>query len=202
MRSSLPKPERQPLVVVVLAPTLGRPPGAGHPGYGESATDWFPFAAEAGAVPLAEQVKRLARAKGWEPSVVPFSEDDPRLFGDADPAVETVLVVDLRALDDPRWCAALVRFDGLDKPGVGIVAACDPAVTPMSEQVRLKDKLMRVLERRFARRRLSLRLNAPIATSLRIFDQALDATANDTRIRLANHLLTRNSHPAEEENPQ
>lgn len=200
LRSTLRKAERQPLVVVLLAPTTGRPPGAGRPGYGDSAVDWAPFAVEAGAAPLAGQVETLARAKGWEPRVVPFSENDPRLFGESDLDAQTVLVVDVRALDDRRWRAALQRFDRLDKPGVGVVAACDPAATSTQELARLRNQLMQVLERRFARRSPSLRMSAPIATSLRTFDQALDATANDTRIRLANYLLNRNSHPAEEEN--
>lgn len=205
VQSSLRKAERQSLVVVLLAPTLGRPPGAESPGYGERITDWVPFAAESGAVPLAGprgQLASLARAKGWEPEVVSFSEDDLRLFGPRGPDVQVVLVVDVRALDDPRWRAALTRFDRLDKPGVGVVAVADPEGTAPPEQTRLKDQLMRVLEHKFARRRPSLRLSAPIATSLRLFDQALDAVANDTRIRLANRPLTRNHHSAEEETSQ
>jgi FxsC-like protein len=191
--------ERQPLVVILLAPTIGRPPGADKPGYGPDTVDWSPFAGESGGVSLAGRVVARARTMGWEARVVPFSDTDPHLFGDAEPEVQAVLVVDLRALDDPRWRAALERFDRSDRPAVGVVAVSDPAETTEPDQVRQKAQLMRVLERRFARRGPSQRMNAPVATSLRAFDQALDATAHDTRIRLANHRLAQAGRPAEEE---
>ena len=53
-------------------------------------------------------------------------------------------------------------------------------------------------EPKFARRSPSLRVNAPIATSLQNLDLALDATANNTRIQLANHRL-RVGHAVQEE---
>ncbi|MEY9891808.1 FxsC-like protein [Catenulispora sp. MAP12-49] len=195
--SSLRQAERQPLVVVLLAPTRGRPPGATGPQYGAESTDWAPFASET-PVPLADTLVTLARDKGWEPEVVPFTTDERRLFGADEPESQVVLVVDPHALDDLRWRGALERFDRIDKPWVGIVAALDPAHTPANEQVRLREQLRRVLNRKFARRSPSLRLNAPIATSLQNFDLALDATANNTRIQLANH-LHRVGHAAEEE---
>ena len=142
----------------------------------------------------------LARDKGWEPEVVPFSTTDERLFGSREPDSQIVLVVDPRALDDVRWRDALERFDRMDKPWIGIVAAWDPTGTPAGEQTRLRNQLRSVLDRKFARRSPSLRINAPIATSLQSFDLALDATANNTRIQLANHQLGSASHTAEEEN--
>lgn len=197
--SSLHQAERQPVVVVILAPANGRPPGTGAPQYGRLATDWTPFAAET-AEPLAETLVELARDKGWEPEVVPFSTTDERLFGSREPDSQIVLVVDPRALDDVRWRDALERFDRMDKPWIGIVAAWDPTGTPAGEQTRLRNQLRSVLDRKFARRSPSLRINAPIATSLQSFDLALDATANNTRIQLANHQLGSASHTAEEEN--
>lgn len=199
LSSSLHQAERQPMVVVILAPTTARPPGAPGPQYGARATDWAPFADET-AVPLAETLVDLARDKGWEPEVVPFSSADERLFGDREPDSQVVLVVDPRALDDMRWREALERFDRLDKPWIGIVAAWDPVGTPQQEQTRLREQLRSVLNRKFARRSPSLRINAPIATSLQSFDLALDATANNTRIQLANYRLASVSHAAEEEN--
>ena len=198
--SSLHQADRQPVVVVILAPTTGRPPGATGAQYGPLATDWAPFAAETAAVPLAEVLVDLARDKGWEPMVVPFSPTDERLFGSGEPDSQIVLVVNPRALDDLRWRAALERFDRMDKPWIGIVVAWDPAGTPAGEQARLREQVRRVLNRKFARRSPSLRVNAPIATSLQSFDLALDATANNTRIQLANHHLGAAGHAAEEEN--
>ena len=195
--SSLRQAERQPLVVVLLAPTRGRPPGTTGPQYGSLATDWAPFATET-PLPLADTLVTLARDKGWEPEVVPFSPDERRLFSTEEPAAQVVLIVDPHALDDLHWRSALERFDRIDKPWVGVVAAWDPAETPPSEQVRLREQLRQVLERKFARRSPSMRLNAPIATSLQNFDLALDATANNTRIQLANH-LHRVGRAAEEE---
>jgi FxsC-like protein len=199
LESSLHQADRQPVAVVILAPTTGRPPGATGPQYGALATDWAPFTAET-AAPFADVLVELARDKGWEPVVVPFSQEDQRLFGSGEPGSQVVLVVDPRALDDPRWRTALERLDRMDKPWVGVVAAWDPAGTPEREQIRLRDQLRRVLDRKFTRRSPSLRVNAPIATSLQSFDLALDATANHTRIQLANHRVNRASHAAEEEN--
>lgn len=199
--SSLRMAERQPLVVVLLAPTLGRPPGASRPRYGERITDWAPFPAE-GPARLVDSLVVLARSKGWEPEVVPFSDTDPRLFGPVEPDRQVILVVDPRALDDPRWCAALERFDALDTPWAGVVAVTSPGSTAQEqkEQARLRDQLFRVLNRKFARRSPSLRIDAPISTSLRSFDLALDATANNTRIRLANP-QHRPSYSPQEETP-
>lgn len=195
--SSLRQAERQPLVVILLAPTRGRPSGASGPQYGAEPTDWAPFAGQT-RLPLADTLVRLARDKGWEPEVVPFTPDERRLFGADEPDSQVVLVVDPHALDDLRWRGALERFDRIDKPWVGIVAAWDPAQTPPNEQARLRELLRRVLNRKFARRSPSLRLNAPIAASLQTFDLALDATANNTRIQLANH-RHRVGHAAGEE---
>lgn len=197
LSSSLRQGDRQPVVVVMLAPTIGRPPGTTGPQYGPSATDWAPFAAET-AVPLAETLVDLARGKGWEPEVVPFSTSDERLFGSGEPDAQIVLVVNPRALDDARWRAALERFDRMDKPWIGIVVAWDPVEIAQEERIRLREQLVRVLNRKFARRSPSLRVNAPIATSLQNLDLALDATANNTRIQLANHRL-RVGHAVQEE---
>lgn len=196
--NALRQADRQPLAVVLLAPADGRPPDAHGPQYGRRATDWTPFAGDS-AAPLAQVLVELARDKGWEPEVLAFDAADELLFGTGEPACQTVLVVDPRALDDPRWRSALKRLDRLVKPWIGIVVAWDPAGLAASEQARLREQLRRVLNRKFTRRSPSLRVNAPIATSLQSFDLALDATANHTRIQLANHQLDPGG-PTEEEN--
>jgi FxsC-like protein len=197
--SSLRQADRQPLAVVILAPAGDRPPGTAGAPYGRTATDWTPFTADT-AAPLARVLVELARDKGWEPEVLSFGAADELLFGSGEPGSQVVLVVDPRALDDLRWRTALERLDGLDKPWIGVVVAWDPTGVPAAEQARLHGQLRRVLNRKFARRSPSLRVNAPIATSLQSFDLALDATANHTRIQLANHQLDPASHAAEEEN--
>ncbi|WP_194925155.1 FxsC protein [Catenulispora pinisilvae] len=199
VQSSLRQADRQPLVVVLLAPTRHRPREATDRQFGPAITDWAPFSGET-SQPLADILVELARHKGWEPRVVPFSTEDERLFGDSEPDSQVVLVVNPLVVDDDTWRAALRRFDRIDKPWIGVVVAWDPTGVPDGELHRLRAELQRVLDRKFARRSPSLRINAPIATSLQSFDLALDATANHTRIQLANHLLSPASDPAEEEN--
>lgn len=110
------------LRIIVAAPHLGGlPPGRSTTYYGQTASDWNPFAPES-VEPLAAYARGLARYLGFRPEVASLYEQEDDLLGDnGSVAGPAVLLVDPWEVTQPRCQRILARLDELDKPWIQLV---------------------------------------------------------------------------------
>lgn len=169
-----------PLGLYLLAPTTRRlPAGRDRSQYGETALAWKPYAHET-PKDLARHMADIAKNLGYRPVPSTFDAALDVLLRREPVDGPAVLVVDPWALDDPDWRAALREFDSRDSPWVGVVVAWDlKDQQTQDEQQRLLDQLNDTLDHRFASRRIALRLDAGIASTLADFGRALSAIVQE-----------------------
>jgi FxsC-like protein len=173
-------PPRSPLGLYLLAPTTGRLPAGRYASqYGETALEWNPYSQET-PNNLVKHMADIATNLGYSPAPIAFDAALDHMLRNDPVNGPAVLVVDPWALDDPDWRAGLRAFDRRDCPWVGIVVAWDfKDQQTQDEQQRLIDQLNDTLAHRFAQRRIALRLDAGIASTLTDFGRTLSAIVQE-----------------------
>lgn len=169
-------PTRSSLGLYLLAPTTGRLP-AGRDGsqYGETSLEWNPYLQET-QNNIVKHMADIAANLGYSPVPSTFDHALDHMLRNDPVDGPAVLVVDPWALDNPDWRDDLRAFDGRDSPWVGVVVAWDlKDQQTLDEQQRLLNQLNDTLTHRFARRRIALRLDAGIASTLTDFGRTLSA---------------------------
>ncbi len=110
------------LRIIVAAPRLGDLPSSRSVSYyGQSASDWNPYAPES-VEPLAAYAARLARYLGFRPEVASlYEQEDDLLCGDGPAGAPAVVLVDPWEVTQPRCQRILARLDELGKTWIQAV---------------------------------------------------------------------------------
>ena len=110
------------LRIIVAAPGLGAlPPGRSTAYYGQTATDWNPYAPDS-VEPLAAYARGLARYLDFYPEVTGlYEQEDELLSRDGSAAGPAILLVDPWEVTQPRCQRILTQLDEMDKPWIQLV---------------------------------------------------------------------------------
>ena len=110
------------LRIIVAAPHLGDlPPRRSVTYYGQTASDWNPYAPES-VEPLAAYARGLAKYLGFRPEVTSlYEQEDDLQSADGPAAGPAVLLIDPWEVAQPRCQRILARLDELDKPWIQVV---------------------------------------------------------------------------------